>query len=154
TSTDPISIPNGALAANEGPGNPYPATINVSGFTNGTITDVNLILNDFTHTFSADADFLLSAGDGRRALVMSDAGNHDISDVDLILDDEAASPLPESNLTSGTFRPADIDFNETEDVFAAPAPAPDTNVALSTFDGANPNGAWQLWVTDDDRGDS
>ena len=39
------------------------------------------------------------------------------------------------------------------DAFTAPAPALDGSVALSTFDGANPNGTWQLFVTDDASGD-
>jgi hypothetical protein len=154
TSAVPMAIPNRAPNnATEGPGTPYPSAIDVSGFTNGSISDVNLILSDFTHGFSADADFLLTSADGRRALVMSDAGNNLVVSIDLTLDDEAAAPLPETDLSDGTFQPTDIDFNETVDGFAAPAPAPDGSVALSTFDGADPNGTWQLWVTDDDKGD-
>jgi hypothetical protein len=157
TSTQPITIPNGAPANEKGPSNPYPTTIAVSGFTNGTITDVNLILNDLTHQHYDDLDFLLSAADGRRALVMSDVADApDVAgeDIDLTLDDEAAAALPGHNeyLRSGTFRPTNL-TGFTVDTFDAPAPTPNGNVTLSTFDGADPNGTWQLWVMDNAAGD-
>ena len=52
TSAERISIPNDSNmgTATFGKGNPYPSTIDVSGFANGVITDVNLTLTDFTHT--------------------------------------------------------------------------------------------------------
>jgi hypothetical protein len=130
----------------------YPASIFVSGFNNGVITDVNLILTDFTHGFVSDVEVLLSHG-GRRAVVLSDVGSGLVAtDFDLTLDDEAAAELPQgATWSSGTFRPAD--FFPGVDTFAAPAPAPDGNVALSTFDGADPNGIWQLWVMDSHYGD-
>src|SRR5687768_6230703 len=53
TSTVPITIPKGAPTNLSGPADPYPSTIAVSGFSNGAITDVNLLLNDFTNTFLA-----------------------------------------------------------------------------------------------------
>ena len=79
TSTGPITIPNGAPSTDKGPANPYPSAIEVSGFTNGTITDVNLILTDLTHSLTHDVDILLSSSDGRQALVMSDAGDRSIA---------------------------------------------------------------------------
>jgi hypothetical protein len=152
----PITIPNGAPTNLSGPANPYPSTIAVSGFSNGVITDVNLILNDFTNTFPADVDLLLSHSDGRRALVMSDAGtSYDVTDIDLTLDDEAPAAMPDDQLTSRSYRPTNLE-NSDDDPFAAPAPALDGNVALSTFDGANPNGTWRLWAMDNsppDHGD-
>jgi hypothetical protein len=148
TSTGPITIPNGAPTTDKGPANPYPSAIEVNGFTNGVITDVNLILTDVTHAHASDIDILLSADDGRRALVMSDRGvGEQVINLDLTLDDEAAAEVPETGLTSGTFRPTNSGSND--DTFAAPAPAPNGNVSLSTFDGADPNGNWHLWVMDD-----
>ena len=38
--------------------------------------------------------------------------------------------------------------------FPAPAPATSAATALSTFNGQNPNGVWQLFVVDDASGDS
>jgi subtilisin-like proprotein convertase family protein len=151
TSTAPLTIP---FSFEKGHANPYPATIAVSGLTQGTITDVNLIFTDLTHTHHDDLDILLSASNGRQALVMSDVGHSsNVKDIDLTLDDEAAAALPqrEDDVTSGTFRPTNnVGFNA--DTFAAPAPALNGNVALSGFDGADPNGTWQLWVMDSDGG--
>jgi subtilisin-like proprotein convertase family protein len=148
TSTQAITIPNGAPTTTKGPATPYPSAIEVSGLTNGTITDVNLILDDVTHSYVSDLDILLSTSAGSRALVMSDVGALvGATDVDLTLDDEAEASLPNDRLSSGTFRPTDLGL--VADTFAAPAPAPNGNVTLSTFDGVDPNGTWQLWVVDD-----
>jgi hypothetical protein len=155
-STQPITIPNGAPGTTEGTANSYPSEINVSGLTNGTITDVNLLLSDLTHASPTDVDILLSSSDGRQALALSDieSGSR-VVDVDLTLDDEAASlpsPVaPTNDLISGAFRPTNHTY--VADTFAAPAPALDGNVALSSFDGAEPNGTWQLWVMDNASGD-
>jgi hypothetical protein len=155
-STEKIVIPAGAPGTTKGSANPYPSTIQVGGFVNGVITDVDLLLLDVTHRVEEDIDILLSKDDGRQALVMSDAGRiFSVTDLDLTLDDEAASALPNGQLNSGVFRPTDIDVPGQEpDTFAAPAPTPNGSVALSTFDGANPNGTWHLFVTDDASGDS
>jgi hypothetical protein len=156
TSSLPLTIVDNDKAS------PYPATIAVSGMPNGVITDVNLLFNDLTHTTPRDIDLLLSASNGRRALVMSDVGNvgqgqeDAVVDLDLILDDEAGTPLPVSEqLSSGTFQPTNhLAAGDTKaDAFTAPAPAPDGSVALSTFDGADPNGTWQVWMMDDVGGD-
>jgi hypothetical protein len=156
TSTQSITVPNGAPDRNKGPASPYPSAIAVSGFRHGTITDVNLILTDLTHGHYDDVDILLSTDDGRQALVMSDVGDSPDDadeDIDLFLDDEAAASMPGDGeyLRSGTFRPTNLVVSE--DTFDAPAPAPIGNVALSTFDGMDPNGTWQLWVMDNSSGD-
>jgi hypothetical protein len=62
--------------------------------------------------------------------------------------DEAAAPLPETSLQSGTFRPT-YDPADSVIAFNAPAPSADGNAALSVFDGSNPNGTWRLFVQDD-----
>ncbi len=151
-STDPIAIPADAPNSDEGPADPYPATIEVDGFTKGKILDVNLVLTHLTHVFPEDIDLLLTSGDGRHALVMSDVGdNDDVVDINLTLDDEAAEPLPvDERMTSGTFRPTnDSSF---PDDFAPPAPVLTGSIALSAFDGGDPNGAWRLWVMDNKAG--
>jgi subtilisin-like proprotein convertase family protein len=155
TSTGPITIPAGAPGTTKGNASPYPSVIEVSGFANGVITDVDLLLQDFSHAVPEDVDILLSAPDGRRALVMSDAGRiFRVTNIDLTLDDEAAAPLTQFELDSGVFRPTDFSsLGDTPDSFTAPAPALDGSVALISFDGANPNGTWQLFVTDDASGD-
>jgi len=152
SSSGSIAIPS----ATKGPANPYPSTIVVSGLPNGVITDVDLLLLDFAHRIPEDVDILLSAPDGRQALLMSDVGSTtQVANINLTLDDEADSSLPVSRLNSGDFRPTDLDQAGADlDTFDAPAPAPDGSVALSTFDGADPNGTWRLFVMDDVSGDA
>lgn len=129
--------------------NPYPSTIDVAGFRKGKIRDLNLRLDGFSHSFAADVDMMLVAPDGRRAIVMSDVGGGaSVGGLTLALDDEAAASLPPNEtLTSGTFRPANLESSRA-DAFPAPAPDLTQNVALSTFNGANPNGQWRLFVVD------
>jgi hypothetical protein len=150
TNSRRITIPDDSDAPRPTAGKalPYPSAIHVSGFTNGVITDVNLTLNGFTHTASADVDVLISKDNGRQALVMSDVGDAGAIGVDLNLDDEAASALSRrETLQSGTFQPTDF-VSVVGDGFDAPAPTPNGAFALSTFDGADPNGTWQLWIMD------
>jgi hypothetical protein len=135
--------------------NPYPATINVKGFKKfkkARITDVNLTLRGFSHTDTNEVDVLLTHGD-RQALVMADAGsNVDVNDLTITLNDEAAEEISSNaTLTSGAFRPANHVGN---DVFPAPAPTLNGNVALTAFDGTNPDGEWRLFIVDDQAGDA
>jgi subtilisin-like proprotein convertase family protein len=132
----------------------YPAPITVSDLS-GPVTDVDVTLHGLTHTFAADLDVLLVGPGGRRALVMSDVGKFDeVAGVDLVLDDEGASPLPTNALLqSGTFRPTDSDtdeiYGETDDFIGAPGSTTGDGSALSVFDGTDPNGTWKLYVVDD-----
>jgi hypothetical protein len=142
-----IDIPG---AGTSGPANPYPTTIDVDDFEKFEkvkVTDVNLTLKGVQHELTENIDVLL-VHNGRRALVMADPGNGtDVSDLTVTLDDEAGADLPNGAvLTSGVFRPGN---QAGGDDFPAPAPAPDGNVALSTFDGIDPNGQWQLFIHDD-----
>ncbi|HEV2761211.1 MAG TPA: hypothetical protein VGV86_16750, partial [Acidimicrobiales bacterium] len=141
---------------------PYPSVINVTGL-GGTISDVNVTLNDFTYPFPEDVDVLLVAPDGTtKLLLMSDiGGNNDnaaepVNDVDLTFDDEATSFAPtDSQLTPGTYKPTDDDDDIEDfaaDTFPGAAPAPGTATTLSVFDGLSPNGEWRLYVVDDDPG--
>jgi hypothetical protein len=150
-----IQIPG---TGTSGPANPYPSTIvvNFAGLSAPKITDVNLTLNGFSHTLPRNVDVLL-VQQGRNALVFSDVGGGTpgVSNVTFTLDDEATSSLdPLIAVTSGRFRPTDSDDPDpTGDNFPPPAPTPSGNTALSVFDGANPNGTWQLFVVDDNTGD-
>jgi subtilisin-like proprotein convertase family protein len=147
---NPIAIPD------SGAGSLYPSPISLSGI-RGTVSDVNLTLSGLSHTCTEDLDFLLVGPGGEQALVMSDKGdcNTMASPATLTLDDSAADPLPEgTGLTSGTFQPGDADYGDT-DPFPAPAPdASGAGSALSVFDGTDPNGTWDLYVSDQYGGDS
>jgi subtilisin-like proprotein convertase family protein len=148
-----FSNPNAVVIPDATTANPYPSTIKVSGFKKGKINDVDLRLRGFNHGYSDDVDVLLVAPNGRTALVMSDVGgNTNAASLTLTLDDEATAPLPDgAPLTSGAFQPAN--HLGTADTFPG-APAPGGETALSTFNGGNPNGTWQLFVVDDAGGSS
>jgi len=138
------------------PANPYPSVLDVTGFTNGVITDVNLTLNGFSHTAPDDVDVLLAATHlpGQNAIVLSDVGwQLDALDLNLMLDDQATAALPDNGpLVSGTFLPTN--FNAAADgVDLFSGVTPSGNIALSVFNGSNPNGSWQLFVVDDLGGD-
>lgn len=158
TNSGTIFIPDSDNLQSFDEADPYPSSIQVAGFKNTPrITDVDLALQDIGHEEPADVEVLLVAPNGRNAIVMAGVGDDpNISDdgvngLLLTLDDEAALELPASAiLTAGTFRPNDA---EGGTVFPAPAPTPGGDVALSTFDGINPNGQWQLFVNDGGAGD-
>ena len=152
--TTPIAVPG---SGDEGPANPYPSTIKVSGFANGVIVDVKVLLSGFSHSAPPDVDVLLAARHlpGLDAFIMSDVAatppGASGPDVNLVLDDASPILLPINGpLESGTYQPTNVeDGGSDHDVFPAPAPAPSGNTSLSVFKGQNPNGVWELWVLDD-----
>ena len=137
----PITIPD------SGAGAPYPSTIDVSGLTR-TVTDVNIVLAGFSHTFPDDVDVLLVGPGGQTCVLMADTGGgSDVAGCDLTFDDAAASGLPDSSqIVPGTYRPTvfGTGFNGP-----SPAPAGPYGATLAGFNGVGPNGTWQLFVLDD-----
>jgi subtilisin-like proprotein convertase family protein len=159
----PIAIPDGGVSGggdvHGSRSNPYPSPIEVSGFTNGVISNVRVHLNALSHTASGDIDIFLAAAHlPVNAIIMSDAGgNNDANGVNLVLDDAAAADLTVGGtLVSGTFRPANFNpfDNEPIDSFPAPAPSPTGTTQLSVFKGQNPNGTWQLFISDEGENDT
>ncbi len=139
-------IPAGANVADcgsgpeEGVAAPYPSQRRIAAFTRrSTIVDVDLVLRGFTHSFPDDVQVLLSKG-GLDQLVMADVGgDEDVDGITLILNDEAATELPNGDqLVGGSFKPTNP-FGE--------------NVSLSAFDGLSPDGTWNLRVVDAEDGD-
>ena len=159
-----ISIPDSGAAS------PYPSEINVQGLS-GTITDVNVTLNGFSHGFPDDvAVQVVSPGPtGKSVLLMSDvggplpSGSAPVSNINLTLDDEAANSLSDSTqLTTGTYKPTKgttptelpSGWEDNPVPNSWPPDAPDLTVSgsqLSSFDGTAPNGIWKLYVIDDTR---
>ena len=119
----------------------------------GTTTSVEVTLNGLTHERVSDLDALLVAPNGGRSVMfMSDVGNGtDIPPpgVNVTFRDGANNNAPiGSPLTSGTYKPTNgVDTNP--DSFASPAPAGPYRTTLDRFDGQDPNGIWNLYLTDD-----
>ncbi len=130
---------------------PYPSIINVSGQT-GVINKLRVTLNGLTtDSNNSEIDVLLVTPNGSSFVLMSDAGGI-ASNINLTFDDAATSILPQNAaLASGSFKPTDYFFGGT-DFYPQPAPIRPYNEAvtgLSSLNGFNPNGNWQLYVVDD-----
>ncbi len=132
---------------------PYSSDITVSGLTGG-ITTLTVTLSGLTHLNADDLDILLVSPSGKNMLIMSDAGGTtDITGVNLTLDDNAATALPDATvLTSGSFRPANYGTGDTILDTMPQNPSSATGgggTLLSTFGGTDPNGVWKLFIVDD-----
>jgi subtilisin-like proprotein convertase family protein len=134
----------------------YSSDIAVSGVV-GVVERVSVTLNGFSHAFPGDVDILLVSPTGRKSVIMSDfaaSATQSVSNINLTLDDYAATPIPPGvatgntgfQLASGSYRPSN---SGTTDVFPAPAPAGPYTYTLSAFNGQVANGTWSLYVVDD-----
>jgi large repetitive protein len=148
SNTAPITINDNAAAT------PYPATINISGFTAG-IADLNVTVTGLSHTFPTDIGILLVGPGGQTVVLMNNTGGiNPISNVNLTFDDEAVTGVPNpifGSLASGSYRPTNL---APAGSFLSPAPAGPYGTRLSLFDGTSPNGLWRLFVEDFAAGDS
>ncbi len=134
---------------------PYPSSINVAGLT-GNVVDVNVTIEDFNHTFPDDVAIVLVGPSGANTLLTANnGGSDDISNVDLTFDDLAVSTLPDdSQITSGTYQPTLGTGFPAAVALPAPGPAGPYGADLSVFNGSAANGTWELYVFDDDIGDT
>jgi uncharacterized repeat protein (TIGR01451 family) len=133
-----------------GPGQPYPSQIQVSGVA-GLVDGVTVTLNGFTHTFPHDVNVLLADPAGQEMYLMSHVGGaYSVTNLTLTFADSATQTLPAGQLSSGTYLPTAVTpLNPLPGLSAAPSVS-----ALASFDGANPNGDWSLYVFDDTQGNS
>ncbi|HMX28809.1 MAG TPA: Ig-like domain-containing protein [Blastocatellia bacterium] len=147
----PTSIPSSGQASN------YPSTINVSGLV-GTITKVRVKLDRLRHESQGDLDILLQGPQGQALVLMSDANgdtdNPFLFDRVLTFEDSATQTIPDGQaLFDGTYRPVNYGGGDSFPTpapasFNSPAPA-GTATFASTFNGTDPNGAWKLFIFDD-----
>jgi subtilisin-like proprotein convertase family protein len=152
SNTSAITIPE-LPPSTVGKAAPYPSKINVSGLKQGKIIDVNLTLKNLTHGHVDDVAVVLVGPKGNDAITMSDVGGHTANDITLMLDDEAATNMPDNSaLTTGAFKPTqgtstpELDQSRPS-IF--PGINPPYGAFLSDFDGTNPNGTWKLFIYDD-----
>lgn len=142
------------------PATPSPSTLAVGGLPN-SVTDVNLSLNDINLSYLSNTEFVLESPDGRRAHVLSDAGGYSggmslgrmsgdqgvTTGPTVTLDDEAAEPVRRNETpTTGSYQPVDYDDADSSE-FVGGFDTRNLSSLLSTFDGANPNGTWKLYVS-------
>ncbi|MGZ3990337.1 MAG: Ig-like domain repeat protein [Flavisolibacter sp.] len=139
------------------PATPYPSHIFVSGLS-GPITGLKVRINGFTHLASRDVNVLLVGPGGQGLLILSAVGISPVANVNLVLDDAAATFMPQSvPLVSGTYKPTSY----AVPIFPAPAPGGfqlsgplGVGTLGSIFNGTNPNGTWSLYVLDNTPGNS
>ena len=142
--------PADRISNNDNPGvpDPFPSELAVNALS-GSIADVDVTLHDVSTTFAADIDVLLVAPDGRTVKLISDAGaGTDTSHQDLGFDDSAATALSSSAITSGTYRPTDLDGGDP-DSFPTGTEFPVAGSSLASLNGGEPTGRWRLLVVDD-----
>jgi hypothetical protein len=154
TNSAPITIPAGAPGTTNGPSDPYPSTINVSGLSGNKIMKVKF--NGLSHTAPNNIDMLLVGPGGQKMEILSDQGGTTaVSNIDLTLADAPLSGVGAA-LVTGEFKPT---ADSGQDAFVAPAPPPTyllaapggTATLASAYgtDGAAMNGNWSLYVVDD-----
>jgi subtilisin-like proprotein convertase family protein len=153
--SNPTAITIPATGSGVISGSPYPSAISVSGMT-GTTSKVTVTLTNMSHAFASDMDLLLVSPTGQKFIIVSDTiRNGAVTNATYTLDDAAATLLPSSGPpASGTYRPSNV---STGDTFPATAPAgpylspvpAGADTFASAFNGANPNGTWNLYVADD-----
>jgi subtilisin-like proprotein convertase family protein len=151
SNTASIAIP---ATGTSGIANPYPSPISVSGLS-GTITDVNVTLTGYSHSFPNDVDVLLAGPGNQTVVLMADTcgGSPGVLSRTFVFDQSATGVLPNTPAlcTSGIWRPT-IGIGGAFNGIG-PAPAGPYGTTLNVFNGTSANGTWNLWVFDDAGGD-
>jgi uncharacterized delta-60 repeat protein/uncharacterized repeat protein (TIGR01451 family) len=146
TSTNRFYNTNAIVINDNTNASPYPSTINVSGM-NGALLKAVVTFTNLTHSWPADIGAIVKAPSQQGVLLMANSGgSFPLNNATLAFDDAAAGYLPQSSqIVSGAFKPSSY---LTVPPFPQPAPVTYSN-QLSAVKGGNPNGAWSLFVIDD-----
>jgi hypothetical protein len=135
----------------KGAADPYPLTRTVSGV-NGVITDLDVSLTGVYHARPADLEMVLEGPRGQKVALMSDVcGGSTAVNQAWAWDDEAISPMYGATpCPDGSYRPGS---KVNDELMPYPLSLPlDLRTTLGEFDLTDPNGAWRLWVYDDQAG--
>ncbi len=165
--TGGLTLPTTGAALGQGPGNPYPSAIVVSGVT-GIIQELKIHLNGYTSTNPSLTGLVLAGPNGKTLEFDSlTGGPNTVSNLNLVFDDQAATQaLPNTvSFTSQSYKPTaaatgfgDLAYCQTavcnSIIVSEPAPtiidraAPQGNPArtlLGQFAGSSANGTWKLF---------
>lgn len=125
---------------------PYPSVEFLSGYS-GVVSKVTVVIKGLSHTWPEDIGMVLRGPDGTLVLLMAGVGgSFAISDVDFTIDDSGV-PMPVGAALVDGESYAPTQSGVVPDLWP-PGPASPYGVALSDFNGKDPNGAWSLWVVD------
>jgi hypothetical protein len=140
---------SGIQILDNGKASPYATAVRVPSEIKGVITDVNLILKGFRHDRPSDVAILLSH-ENRAIVAMRGAGaEFAISDGNILLDDNATDPVPESTPIRGGIPYKPADYREDLGEFGGGAPAATASPPVfSEFNGQRAEGDWVLYVRD------
>lgn len=148
------SFSGGALTISDAnSSDPYPASIMISGIpASETVVDVDITISNITHSFIDDVAALVGGPAGQYVVLFDGVGaESQVLDQVWVFDDGAGQPIPTGgDPNSGTWRPND----EYGSTFPSPVPDAAHPATLATFNNANPNGMWTLYVADFTAGDS
>ncbi|MGZ4973543.1 MAG: hypothetical protein ACXWDN_12350, partial [Limisphaerales bacterium] len=139
----------GVTIPSSGPASPYPSTITISNVP-GVVSKAVLKLSKVTHTFPNDVNVLLVSPTGQSVIAMAHCGGaHSMTNVDITLDDAAATYLSAAQIASGTYKPSAY-----SPIPSFPAFSGTPSTTLSALNGSTANGTWSLYVLDDAAGNS
>ncbi len=147
----------GEGAGTFGPAGTYPSSIVVSGLS-GTVTRATVTVIDLDSSSPDDIDMVITGPNGQKVMLMSDAcgeNPNNLEDEDWTFEDAAPTFVPNEGPCGGgqqvSFKPSNYlgAAPEPDDLSPGGGPAPPYVNALSFFNGASPDGAWNLYVTDD-----
>jgi hypothetical protein len=140
-----------------GPAGKYPSSIVVSGLS-GTVTRVAVTLISLDSSSPDDIDMVLTGPNGQQVMLMSDACGeypNNLQNEDWTFEDAAPTYIPNDGPCppnqQSSFKPSNYLglAPEPDDLSPSGGPAPPYLNALSFFNGSSPNGAWNLYVLDD-----
>jgi hypothetical protein len=152
-------FPTGDANGLFGPATDYPSTIAVSGVP-GTVTSVTATVVSLGSSSPDDIDMALVGPDGAQVMLMSDACGLNpmtLTEATFTFDDAAGSFLSDNGpCTSGepkTFKPSNYENPELDNfsLEGGGPPPPYTN-KMSALAAGSPDGAWKLFVLDDNPG--
>lgn len=143
------------------PASAYSSDIIVSGFT-GTISDVGVVINKFTHAAPSDVAICLESPTGVKMLLQDAQWGAPANDITYMISDLGTSQVGVYDLPSnGTYKPtansALVSFNAPGpgSSYANPGPAASGSATMaSTFGSVTANGTWKLWIIDISSGDA